>query len=275
MAQERKSKTLGRTSRISNRELCRQWVEAYHPDRLDDLLALLHPDIEWITTETWVEREVWHGRAGVRAGLRRFFSEWEEFSNDEIEAFSDGGDKFAVVTRMRGRSRGTHIPTEMRTSGVAEVRDGLIVRVVGHSDPADALAAVAMPENVELVRRGYDALARGDFDALFRVLHPEVEMRDAGNFPEAGVYTGHQGVLDFLAQQAPVWDDFRILPERFIPVGDDGVLVLHKQVGRSKITGLQLEAPYAHIWTIRDGLVIQGRTYDSWEAGLEAVGLRE
>jgi ketosteroid isomerase-like protein len=130
-------------SSVSNRELCRLFLDAYRPDRLDDLLALLHPDIEWSTTETWVEREVWYGHAGVRAGLRRFFSEWEDFSNDEVEAFSDGGDKFAVVTRMRGRSRGTHIPTEMRTSGVLEVRDGLIVRIVGHSDPADALAAVA------------------------------------------------------------------------------------------------------------------------------------
>jgi uncharacterized protein len=129
-------------------------------------------------------------------------------------------------------------------------------------------------ENVELVRRGYEALARGDFDALFQVLDPDVEMRDAANFPEAGAYIGHRGVLDFLAQQAPVWDDFRILPERFIAV-DDEVLVLHKQVGRSKITGLQLEARYAHVWTIRDSLAIQGRTYDSWEAGLEAVGLRE
>ena len=128
---------------VSNRELCRHFVDAYRPDRLDDLLALLHPDIEWSTTERWVEREVWYGHAGVRAGLRRFFSEWEDFSNDEVEAFSDGGDKFAVVTRMRGRSRGTNIPTEMRTSGVLEVRDGLIVRIVGHSDPADALAAVA------------------------------------------------------------------------------------------------------------------------------------
>ena len=128
---------------VSNRELCRHYLDAYRPDRLDDLLALLHPDIEWTTTETWVEREVWYGRAGVRAGLRRFFSGWEDFSNDEVEAFSDGGDKFAVVTRMRGVSRGTHIPTEMRTSGVLEVSDGLIVRIVGHSDPADALAAVA------------------------------------------------------------------------------------------------------------------------------------
>jgi ketosteroid isomerase-like protein len=131
--------------RVSNRELCRHFLEAYRPDRLDDLLALLHPDIEWTTTETWVEREVWHGHAGVRAGLRRFFSEWEDFANDDLEAFRDGGDKFAVVSRMRGRSRGTRIPTEMRTSGVLEVRDGLIVRIVGHSDPADALAAVPNP----------------------------------------------------------------------------------------------------------------------------------
>jgi hypothetical protein len=52
-------------------------------------------------------------------------------------------------------------------------------------------------ENVELVRRGYEALARGDFDALFQVLDPDVEMRDAANFPEAGAYIGHRGVLDF------------------------------------------------------------------------------
>jgi ketosteroid isomerase-like protein len=128
---------------VSNRELCRRFLDAYQPDGLDDLLALLHPDVEWATTETWVERGVWYGHAGVREGLRRFFLEWEDFSNDEVGAFSESGDKFAVVTRMRGRSRRTHIPTEMRTSGVFEVRDGLIVRIVGHSDPADALAAVA------------------------------------------------------------------------------------------------------------------------------------
>ncbi len=129
--------------RVANRELCQNFLDAYCPGRLDDLLALLHPDIEWTITETWVEREVWYGHAGVRVGLRRFFSEWEDFSNDEVEAFTDAGDKFAVVTRMRGRSRRTRIATEMQTSGVFDVRDGLIVRIVGHSDPADALAAVA------------------------------------------------------------------------------------------------------------------------------------
>jgi ketosteroid isomerase-like protein len=134
---------------VANRELCQRFLDAYRPDGLDDLLALLHPDIEWTSTETWVDREVWSGHAAVRAGLTGFFSEWEDFSNDEVEDFRDGGDKFAVVTRMRGRSRGTRIATEMRTSGVFELRDGLIVRIVGHSDPADALAAVATPAHAK------------------------------------------------------------------------------------------------------------------------------
>ena len=109
---------------VANRELCQHFLDAYRPDRLDDLLALLHPDIEWTNTETWVEREVWCGHAEVRAGLRRFFAEWEDFSNDEVEAFSDGGDKFAVVTRMRGRSRATHIPPRCGPPGYSRCATG-------------------------------------------------------------------------------------------------------------------------------------------------------
>jgi ketosteroid isomerase-like protein len=102
---------------------------------------LLDPAIEWATTENWIEREVWYGHARVRSGLEGFYAGWTDFSND-FEEFRDGGDRFAVVTRMHGTARHTGIQTEMRTSGVCEVRDGLIVRIVGYSDPDAALKAV-------------------------------------------------------------------------------------------------------------------------------------
>jgi ketosteroid isomerase-like protein len=110
-------------NRISNRELCRRFLDAYQPGRLDALLDLLHPRIEWSTAETWIEREVWDGHRGVRRGLERFYTEGESFSNDPLEEFRDAGDRFAVVTRMRGRMRRTRIATEMVTAEVAEVRD--------------------------------------------------------------------------------------------------------------------------------------------------------
>ena len=125
----------------TNREICDRFMEAYRLGRLDDVIAMLDPGIEWHTTELWVEREVWFGRGRVRSALERFFAEWEEFSND-LEEFRDGGDRFAIVSTMRGVSRLTGIRTEMKTSGVCEVRNGLIVRIVGYSDPADALKAV-------------------------------------------------------------------------------------------------------------------------------------
>jgi ketosteroid isomerase-like protein len=114
---------------------------------------LLHPRIEWSTTETWIEREVWYGHRGVRRGLERFYADWESFSNDLVEEFRDAGDRFAVVTRMRGRMRRTRIATEMVTSGVLEVRDGLIIRITGYSDPAAALRAVAAGEREEPAER--------------------------------------------------------------------------------------------------------------------------
>jgi ketosteroid isomerase-like protein len=129
-------------SRRTNRELCLALLDTYRPDRLDELLELLHPAIEWTTTDAWVERETWHGRDGVRAGLGGFFAEWTEFSH-ELGEFRDAGDRFAVTSRMRGKHRYTGIETEMHTAGVCEVKDGLLVRIVGYSDPAAALEAVA------------------------------------------------------------------------------------------------------------------------------------
>jgi ketosteroid isomerase-like protein len=123
------------------RDICLAIVRSYRPECLDELLELLAPDIEWTTTETWIERETWHGHEGVRAGLERFFAEWSEFSH-ELEELRERGDRFAVATRMRGVHRRTGIATEMRTAGVCEVRDGLVTRIVGYSDPALAMRAL-------------------------------------------------------------------------------------------------------------------------------------
>lgn len=121
-------------------------LEAHRPDGLDELLELLDPSVEWVTTERWIERETWHGREGVRAGLEGFFAEWVEFSHEFLE-FRDAGDRFAVTSRMHGKHRLTGIETEMATAGVCHVRDGRLVRIIGYSDPEAALRAVEPTES--------------------------------------------------------------------------------------------------------------------------------
>jgi len=285
---------------VANRELCQRFLDAYRPDGLDDLLALLHPDIEWTSTETWVDREVWHGHAAVRAGLASFFSEWEDFSNDEVEDFRDGGDKFAVVTQMRGRSRGTRIATEMRTSGVFELRDGLIVRIVGHSDPADALAAVATSadaasppergaptrirsdtgramsqENVEVMRQNLDAFNRGDKTAWLATFDPDAEMVPARDWPESAPICGAEAIWDFYVGVTDAWDESSFEFGEVIDSRADKIVANTRRETRGKASGAGVQFSYWAVSTYRNGKAVRVEWFADRSQALEAAGLRE
>jgi ketosteroid isomerase-like protein len=49
-------------------------------------------------------------------------------------------------------------------------------------------------ENVEVVRRAYEATNRGDYDIVESLFHPEIEFHTFGRSPEAGVYHGTEAV---------------------------------------------------------------------------------
>src|SRR5262249_5039564 len=160
----------------------------------------------------------------------------------------------AVVTRMRGRSRGTRIATEMRTSGVFELRDGLIVHIVGHSDPADALAAVPTRENAEGVRRMWEAFLRRDFDEALAAVGPGGE-GDGTNLPDGTISRGHQAIVEHSARWFAMWDDLTIELGELVEV-DDKVVVFIRERGRSN-TGIDMDERHAEVYTLKDGRIVR------------------
>ena len=53
-------------------------------------------------------------------------------------------------------------------------------------------------EDVELVRRSFDAFSRGDLEGVLETLAPEFEMHPSGRFGDtAPVYRGRPGWVDF------------------------------------------------------------------------------
>jgi ketosteroid isomerase-like protein len=81
--------------------------------------------------------------------------------------------------------------------------------------------------NVDIVRRAFDAFSRRDAAALAELVDPDFEWTS----PTAGVagrlepYRGHQGLKDYLADVARVWQELRSEPEEFFEVGDRVVVV--------------------------------------------------
>src|SRR5687768_6978636 len=112
-------------------------------------------------------------------------------------------------------------------------------------------------ENVELVRKAWDAWVRGDLNALFAsYLAPEV-VYDLTHFREwpDRLYRGSEGVQRFFNEWLEVWEDFEARADEIVaaPDGRFVILVWHRGTGRH--SGLPMEMEWAVIVTYRDGMV--------------------
>lgn len=112
-----------------------------------------------------------------------------------------------------------------------------------------------MPEeNIERVRRGFDALRADDIEGMLTVVHPEVEVIPlSGKLVERRVYRGHEGVREWDRGRRETWDlEFR--PREFEAIGDC-VVVDGTVVSRGAGSGLELDTPVSWVFEFRDGLI--------------------
>ena len=130
-------------------------------------------------------------------------------------------------------------------------------------------------ENVEVVRKIFDAYNRGDLQATLDPLAPEFEFRPSGLFMDTeGVYRGREGWVEFWHTFRAAWESITIRVERIDDLGEQ-VLVLGTFHGRGHGSGVEVTRESAWLQTFRDGLLAQTRTFTSWDEALEAAGLRE
>jgi uncharacterized protein len=108
-------------------------------------------------------------------------------------------------------------------------------------------------QDVETMRRAYDAFNRGDVPAVLQVFDEAIEWHEpgGGNAP-SGTFRGPQSVAnDVFATVQQNFEEFTAEPQQFIDSGDH-LVVVGRFRGRSK-SGQQLDAPFAHVWTMRNG----------------------
>jgi len=133
-------------------------------------------------------------------------------------------------------------------------------------------------ENVEVVQRVYALLAdvvRGQLDdVVFELTDPNIVWDVSRRTFDPGVFHGHQGLRDFAARLAEVWESGRAEPAEFIATGDEVVVPVRLHLV-SRTQGNTVTANAAHVWTLREGKIIRHRAFQTKAEALEAVGLRE
>jgi ketosteroid isomerase-like protein len=125
-------------------------------------------------------------------------------------------------------------------------------------------------ENVEIVRRVYDAWARGDFSPVEDFdADIEFEMVD---WPHQTKVTGIDAMWETWRSTLSAWVDFRSIPDEIADFGDR-VLVTNRIVGRGKESGADVSADVATVFTLEGGRVMRMALYwDRDSARSEAEG---
>jgi ketosteroid isomerase-like protein len=134
-------------------------------------------------------------------------------------------------------------------------------------------------ENVEIVRRVYEAAARRDSEAVMALYDPEVELDNGGlGLPGYGtgeIARGHEELRRFFRDWHEAWDNIEYDYDELIDAGGDRVVSVVTRHGRGRASGLEVEMPAALVWTVRDGKVVRVVWFKSRGDALEAAGLQE
>jgi uncharacterized protein len=129
-------------------------------------------------------------------------------------------------------------------------------------------------ENVEVVRRIYAAWQQHGLWSASGDLDPAIEWVNPDNAIETGT---RRGVDAFEAAWSKVSDSFEEVQfdlDEFLDAGDDVVLVTTMRA-RGRGSGVDVEDPQAHVWTIQRGKAVRLQWFHDSDQARQAAGLRE
>jgi ketosteroid isomerase-like protein len=130
-------------------------------------------------------------------------------------------------------------------------------------------------ENVEIVRRGFEAFNARGVEAALASFAPDVVLYAFPEWPGPSAYRGHDGMRALMAEWTENFDDFELEVCEVRDVGDR-VLVLAETVGRIKGSRVPIRQPFGALyWDFRDGQIGETRNFLTWREALAAAGLRE
>ena len=128
---------------VENVELLKRGVEAFNRGDMDAMLALMDPDVEFLTAGLFPGvSAVYRGHDGWVAFWRDFRDTWESLSVEANE-FHDAGDRVVLLLTFDARGR-NGLEVHRKFANVWTIRDGVGVRIQSYGEWSAALESVGL-----------------------------------------------------------------------------------------------------------------------------------
>ena len=111
-----------------------------------EIEELVHPELEYTTSGTFPGFDaVYRGREGFAKFRREMLEAWE-YLEIEPREIDDRGGWLLVELRFHGKGRGSGAEVDLEFHHAAQIRDGLLYRLVARPNRIGALEAAGLAE---------------------------------------------------------------------------------------------------------------------------------
>jgi ketosteroid isomerase-like protein len=125
--------------------------------------------------------------------------------------------------------------------------------------------------NVDVVKSVVAAFNSGDFPVAMELLTEDVEFDWSRRMLDGEVVRGRDEVQRFLQGVREIFEEIHIPAEELTDLGEGLVLLVGTARFKGRVSGLDVEASAANLWTVRDGKVSRFRFYQTQEDALADV----
>jgi ketosteroid isomerase-like protein len=129
-------------------------------------------------------------------------------------------------------------------------------------------------ENVEVIRRLYEALGSRHFEEAADEFAPDAAWHNTSSFPGPRVVRGAAGIIEFLRDMFEAYEMGGTAIENVTDAGDIVVAELHGW-GHGAGSGIPIDTRWANTFRLHDRKVIRVDNHGSYAKALEAAGLSE
>jgi ketosteroid isomerase-like protein len=116
-------------------------------------------------------------------------------------------------------------------------------------------------ENVEIVRRFLSA----EVDEAMPYADADIVWNPIEELPAQG----HDAVRASLAHWKAEWEDYELIPEEFVDMGDRVVVTVCLR-GRGRASGVEIDARFYDVYTLREGKIVRMDQFTERSEALEA-----
>jgi ketosteroid isomerase-like protein len=125
--------------------------------------------------------------------------------------------------------------------------------------------------NLDIVRRGFEAVREGGVEALLPLIHPEFEMTTPPALSaEPDTYRGPEGMRRYFASFLEAMDEVTFEAHEMRTVGELVVVPVTLRA-RGRTTGIETEQEVVLVWEVRDGRAFRVEVFATLEEAMGAA----